>query len=82
MNEVSKFWNELKKEGQNKFFTKPILCRKSDIVYKIQTKDDFIFEDSFWDVFHKYSFHICHINYGCYGSIYEMRFRIEHRKIK
>lgn len=76
--EVKDFWKELKRKNK-KFFTKPDLCWKDEAIYKIQTKEDYTFEDSFWDIFHKYPFHICHINYGCKGNDnkYEIRFRVE-----
>ena len=74
---ITKFWKELSKaygdESINQFFTKPKLCWKGQRIYAIQTKEDYIFDDPFWEVFHKYPFHICHISYkNC-----ELRFHIK-----
>lgn len=80
--EVSAFWEELEKAyggiDINEIFTFPTRCWERESIYGIQTKEDYIFDDAFWNIFHKYPFHICHI-----GLIYdpsqprlELRFKI------
>lgn len=73
---VTKFWEELLKAygdiDTNDIFTKPELCWEGEKIYAIQTKEDYIFDDAFWDVFHKYPFHICHVSY----KEHELRFKI------
>lgn len=64
---VAKFWEELPTvygdEDINQYFTKPELCANEKIIHAIRTKEDYIFDDYFWDIFHKYPFHICHISW-------------------
>ena len=64
---IKQFWKEIKITTDNKgnpFFTKPEVCDEEEYIYKIQTREDYIFDDTFWDVFHEYPFHICHITFG------------------
>ena len=93
MNNINNFWKEIKIRTDNRnnpFFTKPEVCYKEQHIYKIQTREDYIFDDDFWDIFHKYPFHICHITFGNryillpkiteikYGRFFfELRFRIK-----
>lgn len=74
---VKKFWEELKKAygdvSSELMFTTPEKCWEDEHIYAIKTKEDFIFDDTFWDVFHKYPFHICHISW----KQHELRFRVE-----
>lgn len=74
---TKKFWIELKtaygSEDVEKMFTMPKRCWKDEAIYKIKTKKDFIFDDAFWNVFHKYSFHICHISW----KEHELRFIVK-----
>jgi hypothetical protein len=61
---IKQFWKDLVSGEHDRYFTKPKLCHKHEKIYKIQTKEDYIFADNFWDIFHKYPFHICHITFG------------------
>lgn len=47
----------------------------SDPIYGIKTLPGFIFDDAFWDVFHSYPFHICHICWLDDEKVYEIRFK-------
>lgn len=75
---IEAFWEELKDayggEDIHKMFTIPEKCYRGSVlglplvskdehIYRIETKEDYIFDDAFWDVFHEYPFHVCHISW-------------------
>jgi hypothetical protein len=88
---LAKFWNAL--GSQQDYFESPDVPF-SDPIFRIRTRPGFIFDDSFWDVWHSFPFHVCHVAY--YGperqedsthekrmadfGIYEMRFKPTTRK--
>jgi len=72
---VLEFWQDLKDDGRGyEFFNEPYLAYPFPI-FRITTKEDYIFGDSFWDIFHQYPFHICHVLRLDSGE-YDVRFKI------
>lgn len=46
-------------------------------IFGIKTQPGgYIFDDAFWDVFHAYPFHICHIAWLTEEEVYEVRFKV------
>ena len=58
--EQQRFWDAL--EHQQEWFTKPQKVDEA-LVYKMQTHPGFLFDDTFWEVFHRFLFKICHVAY-------------------
>jgi len=74
---VLEFWRDLRDSGigmSATFFIEPYLAY-ADPIFGITTKGDYIFDDSFWNVFHQYPFHICHI-LRLETDLYDLRFKI------
>ena len=53
-----------------------------DPIYAIRTQPGYIFDDTFWDVFHTYPFHICHVAWLAGEKVFEIRFRIDEAEVK
>lgn len=34
-----------------------------DPIYVMRTRPGYVFDDPFWDVFHSFGFHVCHVSY-------------------
>jgi len=79
---VDELWDALVEAGLDMFYEKPYLAFPYPI-WGISTKPGFIFDDSFWDVFHSLSLHICHVttlvnedaNFGPY-RVFDLRFKM------
>ncbi len=80
MNE--ELWDALIESGQDEYFQKPYLAFP-DPIYGISTRPGFIFDDSFWDVFHSLSLHICHVtvlvNKSGTNRVFDLRFKSDER---
>ena len=57
---IKRFWDAF--GSQREWLEEP---RKvfDDPIYMMRTKPGFIFDDSFWGVFHSFPFKICHVAY-------------------
>jgi len=45
--EIEEFWREIQMMSDIPFFTEPEVCYESEDIYKIQTREDYIFDDGF-----------------------------------
>jgi hypothetical protein len=57
---MDELWAALCHAKLDRYYTPPYLAYNNPI-YGITTRPGFIFDDDFWDVFHSFSFHICHV---------------------
>lgn len=57
---MNKFWEALCDAKLGEYFNEPYLAFP-DPIYGISTRPGFIFDDAFWDIFHSFQFHICHV---------------------
>ncbi len=75
---MDELWEALKLSGQDKYFQRPYIAFPEPI-YGISTRPGFIFDDIFWDVFHSFSFHICHVtalvNENGSNRVFDLRFK-------
>lgn len=62
-------------------FEKPYLAYP-DPIFGIRTRPPYIFDDTFWDIFHVCPLHICHIAWLAKEGIYEIRFKIDERRLE
>jgi hypothetical protein len=46
-------------------------------IFSIKTLPGYIFDDTFWDVFHAYPLHICHIAWLAEEAAFEIRFKVD-----
>lgn len=82
-NLVAKFWAEL--GDQQAFYTEPEMVY-SDPIFRMKTRDTFMFDDSFWEVFQRYPFAICHVTFltkyltgdnGVDELVFDLRFAVK-----
>lgn len=80
---VDDFWRALGKNQE--YYTKPEKVY-DDPIYRIKTKDAFMFDDGFWEVFQAYPFKICHITFldvlltgegGSDEKVFDLRFALK-----
>ena len=81
---IEEFWLSL--EHQQEWLEEP--QRVDDSVYKMRTQLGYIFDDSFWEVFHGFPLRICHVAYygperfededhkRPYVGVFELRFAL------
>lgn len=68
------------------FYNKPYLAFP-DPIFGIDTKPGHIFDDVFWDVFHVYPLHVCHVTRLTDGPqfdeerVFEVRFKVDYKRI-
>lgn len=82
MIEMDDFWRALCKAKLDPYFTRPYIAFPEAPIYGISTRPGFIFDDAFWDVFHSFPFHICHVtalvneseDFGVH-RIFDLRFK-------
>lgn len=72
---IERFWNEINSRPDGPYFKIPIHVYSPNN-WKIETELGYIFDDPFWDVFHKYDFHVCHVVQLSSGE-YDLRFRLK-----
>lgn len=60
MQALTDFWDAL--GAKQEYFETPTVLR-SDPIFCIRTKPGFIFDDSFWEVFHAHPLIVCHVAY-------------------
>ncbi len=75
-------WYALQAAGISQYYDEPYLAFPEPI-WGITTRPGFIFDDSFWDVFHSLALHICHVtvlvnegeNFGLERA-FDLRFKL------
>lgn len=79
---VARFWQELGE--QQAHYSEPEMVYP-DPIFRIKTKETFMFDDYFWQVFQKYPFGICHVTFltehltgegGSNEQVFDLRFNV------
>lgn len=67
------------------YFERPYLAFP-DPIFGIKTLPGYIFDDTFWDVFHAHPLHVCHVTRLTAGPqfdegrVFDIRFRVDERR--
>lgn len=63
MEKAAEFWDAL--DIQQEWMNPPTLVQKEpQPIWKMTTKEGYLFDDAFWEVFQSFPFKICHVSYS------------------
>lgn len=85
---VDAFFKDLLSSGPHmkEIFEEPYVAFPWPI-FGINTRPGYIFDDTFWDVFHVHPLHVCHVTRltdGLQfdeGRVFEIRFKVDERRV-